>query len=119
MSWWTGLGRNTKAGSASAASEQAVTVHLKLSGAQGLEEERNSIHRMSELLNEAISIKGVGEFDGDQFGGGECVLYMYGPDADQLFAAIYPLLKGWNSLRGGYAIRRYGPPGSRSERVDF
>jgi hypothetical protein len=119
MSWWTGLERNTRAGSAGAVSEEAVVVHLKLSEAQGLEEERNSIHRMSDLLNDAILTKGVGEFDGDQFGGGEFVLYMYGPDADQLFAAIYPLLKGWDSLRGGYAIRRYGPPGSRSEKVDF
>jgi hypothetical protein len=74
---------------------------------------------MAGRLQEAIAIKAAGEFDGDEFGDGEGVLSMYGPDADALFAAIVPLLRDWNALKGGYAIKRYGPPGSRAEKINF
>src|SRR5882672_412205 len=72
--------------------KHAVLVHLKLSDAdQGREDEREEIHRWSDKLEQAILAAKAGEFDGDEFGGGECTLYMYGPDADALFAAIQPL----------------------------
>ena len=74
---------------------------------------------MADRLREAIRANDAGEFDGDEFGGGECVLFMYGHDAGKLFSAIQPILKDWQTLLGGYAIKRYGPPGSRSERIDF
>jgi hypothetical protein len=61
----------------------------------------------------------AGEFDGDEFGGGECILFMYGPDTDKLFSAIQPIMKDWQALVGGYAIKRHGPPGARSEKIDF
>lgn len=41
-------------------------------------------------------------------GGGECVLYMYGPDADLLFAAVEPVLKSSALASGGWAVKRYG-----------
>jgi hypothetical protein len=52
--------------------------------------------------------QGVGEFDGEEFGGGRCVLYMYGPDADRLFGVVEPILKATPVARGGFVIRRYG-----------
>jgi len=48
----------------------------------------DAIHALSHKLEEVIKAKHLGEFDGDEFGGGDCTLYMYGPDADALFAAI-------------------------------
>ncbi|WP_406159019.1 hypothetical protein [Streptomyces canus] len=33
----------------------------------------------------AVEEAGVGEVDGNEFGGGEVVLYAYGPDAQALF----------------------------------
>lgn len=49
-----------------------------------------------------------GDHDGDEFGGGEAVLYTYGPDADRLLAAIERCLSGFPVRDGAYAIKRYG-----------
>jgi hypothetical protein len=71
------------------------------------------------MLAEAIRIHGAGEFDGDEFGNGECTLFMYGPNAETLFAVIAPTLENWKALKGGYVTKRFGPPGSRSEKVTY
>jgi len=118
MAWWP---KWTKRGGSQTGGEpQSVIVHIKLSGGEhGSEEERDSVHRMTDRLAEVIAIAKAGEFDGDEFGGGECTLYMYGPDANRIFSLIFPLLKDWEPLKGGYALKRYGPPGSPTEKVTF
>ena len=89
--------------------EQAVIVHLRLSdGAFGSCEERRALFDLEEQLESAIAAAGVGEFDGDEFGEGECVLYMYGPQADQLWAVVEPVLGACPCASSGYAIKRYG-----------
>ena len=65
---------------------------------------------------------GPGEFDGDEFGGGECTLYMYGPDADRLFGAVEEELRSSEHAGGGFAVKRYGAagdPSAREIRVDL
>ncbi|MGW8953893.1 hypothetical protein [Streptomyces sp. NPDC055709] len=42
------------------------------------------------LLVKVIEQAGYGEFDGNEFGGGEAVLYAFGPAADALFAVTEP-----------------------------
>ncbi|WP_018320043.1 hypothetical protein [Bradyrhizobium sp. WSM2793] len=100
--------------------EHCVKVHVPLSNpGRGTAEEHASIHSVSDRLQDAIVLQEVGEFDGDEFGGGECQLFMYGPDANALFEAILPILSSWPALKGGYAVKRFGPPGSRTEKVKF
>ena len=100
-----------------------MIVHLTLSNAEfGESSEREVIRALTSRLEAAIQQAGAGEFDGDEFGAGTCTLYMYGPDADKLFAAVEPGLRGSTLARGGHAIKRYGPatdPQSRQVRVDF
>jgi hypothetical protein len=92
--------------------EQAVIVHLRLSdGRFGSSEEGESLYALEDQLKRAIEDASAGEFDGDEFGEGECVLFMYGPDADRLFEAVEPLLKTTPAAAGGYAIKRYGEAG--------
>ncbi|WP_257168372.1 hypothetical protein [Bradyrhizobium sp. SRS-191] len=89
--------------------EQAVIVHLPLKEGQfGSERECADIADLADRLSKAIDDHNVGEFDGDEFGGGRCVLYMYGPNADRLFEVIAPVLKTTPSVRGGFVIKRYG-----------
>lgn len=73
----------------------------------------------NDLFAEVILKSGAGVFDGDEFGNGECGLFMYGPNADRLFNVVEPLLRGWKPLEGGYAIKRYGTPAGQSERIEF
>jgi hypothetical protein len=89
--------------------EQAVIAYLPLTeGPFGSERECEAIADLVGLLHQAIDHHGMGEFDGDEFGGGRCVLYMYGPDADRLFDVVEPILKTAPSALGGFVIKRYG-----------
>jgi hypothetical protein len=100
--------------------EQAVLVHLKLSDDEmGSAQERDRIFELEDKLAGAISERAAGEFDGNEFGEGGCVLYMYGPNADELFAAVEPVLRASPLVKGGYAVVRYGPPGAREVRTSF
>ena len=89
--------------------EQAVIAYLPLTDASfGSECEHELIANLADKLHHAIDDQGVGEFDGEEFGGGRCVLYMYGPDADRLFRVVEPILKAAPLARGGFVIKRYG-----------
>ena len=100
--------------------DEWIAVYFKISNDEyGTEEERDAIHRFTDKLAEVILESGVGVFDGDEFGNGECGLFMYGANADRLFNVVEPLLRGWKPLNGGYAIKRYGAPIGQSERIEF
>ena len=69
------------------------------------------VFALEDALIEAVESAGAGEFDGNDVGQGECTLYMYGPDADAIFAAIKPVIAAHpEMLSGGQAKLRYGPP---------
>ena len=53
--------------------------------------------------------------------GSDGTLYMYGPDADRLFAAIKPALEACAFMKGAVAKLRYGPPAAdtREREVRF
>jgi hypothetical protein len=62
-------------------------VFLRVSAAQ-----KGCIRALADGMRAAISELNVGVFDGDDFGSDECTLFLYGPDADRLFQAIWPPL---------------------------
>jgi hypothetical protein len=103
--------------------EHAVIVHLPLDDARfGSSERREALHALEDELINAIELAEAGEFDGNEFGEGECVFYMYGPDADTLYMVIEVVLQEFPVARGGHAIKRYGPaedPNSKEVRVTW
>lgn len=66
-------------------------------------------------LSHAIAAAGVGEIDGNLVGADDATLYMYGADADQLFAVAEPVLRSARLPTGTRAVKRYGEPGAREE----
>jgi hypothetical protein len=100
--------------------EQALITHLPLKGGfYGSRRERRAVQKLEKRLERAVVAVG-GEHDGDEFGGGEAVLYTYGPDADALLAALRKSLGRYQLRSGAYAIKRYGEasdPDAREERV--
>ena len=102
------------------ADDHAVITYLPLSGDDfGTQEEREAVHELESRIEEAVRAIG-GEHDGDEFGGGEAVLFTYGPDADALLDAIQLCLRDFDVRTGAYAVKRYGPagdPDAREERV--
>ena len=102
--------------------EHAVIVHFSLTGDEyGTKDEREALHRLTDSLEAQIETQRAGEYDGDEFGGGEGVLYCYGPDADRLFAVIESDIRSFPA-RPAYAILRYGPADDkavRERRIDL
>jgi hypothetical protein len=100
--------------------EHAVITHLPLSDDEhGTADERTAIFALEDKLTEAAAALG-GEHDGNEFGGGEAVLYTYGPDADALLDAVRRCLSDYPIRPGTYAVKRYGradDPDARQERV--
>ena len=85
----------------------------------GRPEERDAFFALEETLIAAIETAGAGEYDGNEFGGGEAVIYAYGPDADELFTAMEPHLREFDA-RPASCVLRYGRasgPNVRERRV--
>ncbi|MFD6492383.1 hypothetical protein [Streptomyces sp. NPDC060188] len=95
-------------GGAEGCAEQAVIARYRLTG-DGFGEpgDRAAVRAAQSLLREAIEGAGAGEFDGNEFGGGEVTLFAYGPDADVLFAVMEPAVRGL-PLRPAQVVLRYG-----------
>jgi len=99
--------------------EHAVILRIQFPEESPTEAEQERLFGIQDELGAAIERAGVGEFDGDEWGGGCCTIFMYGPDADRLWDAIAPLLERHPFARGSCAVRRYGPPGAREDRVSL
>jgi hypothetical protein len=83
-----------------------LMVVLPLSNRQmGTASEREAIAAMQDELDELLREAGVGEFDGDEIGGGECTLFFCGPDIDKLLAVLRPQLKRSPLCRGADLVR--------------
>ena len=86
--------------------ERDLLVVLRLSNRNmGTHEERAQIELLAEQLETAVHDAEVGEYDGDEFGGGECILFFCGPDEDALLAVLRPLLQRSPLARGAHFIR--------------
>lgn len=86
--------------------EQDLLVVLRLSNRMmGTAGERRDIEAFADQLEAAIAAAGVGEYDGDEIGGGECILFFCGPDVDALQRVLQPLLKKSPLCRGGHLVR--------------
>jgi hypothetical protein len=59
---------------------------------------------------------GMGEYDGNEIGGGTFTIYMYGSSAARLWDVAAPVLKTLPPPAGSYAIKRYGEPGAKEDR---
>ncbi|MFA3840401.1 hypothetical protein [Streptomyces aureus] len=89
------------------APEQAVIAHYRLSDDEyGSPAEREAIYDAERLMTTAVEAAGVGEVDGNEFGGGEAVLYAYGADAEALFKVMEPTLRSLPFRPAHVVLRR-------------
>jgi hypothetical protein len=87
--------------------EQAVIVRFGYAA-----DSLGPLHGLEQRLEAAVADAGVGELDGNDIAPdlSDGTLYLYGPDADALFAVARPLLAGAGCLRAASVTLRYGPP---------
>lgn len=94
--------------------EHAVFVHIT-----SLRDEDAGLDEIEDLLIKEIDAAGVGEFDGNEIGRDEAVLFMYGPDADSLWGAVEKTVRNAGLGPGSYALKRYGDRGAQEVRIDL
>jgi hypothetical protein len=99
--------KHAEAAPANPAPEHAVLVRFPY-GSTDL----SRLFALEKRLEQAIVKAGVGAFDGNEVAtdGKDGTLYMYGPNADALFAAMHPILAAAEFMRGARVTLRYGPP---------
>ena len=90
-------------------SDQAVTIRLRLSdGSFGTDDERQRVLLLEDQIIEAVDRAGVGAVDGHGFGAGVAELFLDGPDAEALFAAVENLVRAFNPPTGSTVLLMYG-----------
>ncbi|WP_030319313.1 hypothetical protein [Streptomyces sp. NRRL B-3229] len=98
--------------------EHAVIAQYRLSDDQyGSRTERQAIFDAERAMAAAVEEVGVGEVDGNGFGGGEVELFAYGADAEALFKVMEPTLRSL-PFRPAYVVLRRGSR-DRESRVDL
>jgi hypothetical protein len=99
--------------------QESVFVFIRLSDEDmGDGEIDDAIYALQEELTSAIASANLGEFDGDEWDGGYCQLFMYGRSADDLFSGIAKILLR-STLPLTHAVKRYGPPDEREQVVQL
>lgn len=97
--------------------EHAVLVRIKLSDdGFGTSAERRTLQSIADEIERAVKTSKAGEYDGDEFGGGECTLFLYGSDADKLFDVIAPVLRSHAATERSVVTKRYGAADDPSAR---
>ncbi len=96
---------------------EAVLVYLD---GQGLPDHVYRDHDLATLedqLAQAIQDGALGEFDGNEIGPAETTLFMYGPNAELLFARIESTLRGHPLCQNARVVIRYGDPGANQREI--
>lgn len=96
--------------------EQDLLVVLRLSNAlMGTNQERQAIEALADELADAVQAGGFGEYDGEELGGGECILYFCSEKPDELLTFLRPLLKRSPFGRGAQIVRMVADANGRLE----
>ena len=74
---------------------------------------------LQDELEAIVERDGVGELDGDEWGGGFCRIFFYGPNANAILAAIRPALEKAHLPEGSYVMQRNGPDGAAEETINL
>lgn len=111
--------RNQEPPAEPAEEDQAVLLHFALSDDEfGTDAERATLGDLGDRLADVVARAGVGEFDGDEFGNGEAVLYLCGPDAESLWQVAEPEVRA-STVPAAFALVRPGGPDVPARRVDL
>jgi hypothetical protein len=96
---------------------QAVLVHLDGVGLPDHIYQVCDLATIDEMLTEVLERDGLGEFDGNETGPTETTLFMYGPDAEKLFAGIEGTLRAYPLCGGARVVIRRGGPGAAQREI--
>lgn len=77
------------------------------------------IFSLEQVLGKLLKASSCGYVDGNDYGFGNCVIYLYGPNADSLFSCIAPALKASKFFSRMSVTKRYGEKGASETDVNW
>ena len=79
------------------------------------------LHRLEEQLEKVVNKTGVGEYDGHEIAVdlSDGALFMYGPNAENLFKAVKPILEQTDFTKGAIATLMFGGHGSGAKEIEI
>lgn len=92
--------------------EQAVLVYLDGTGLPDSVYQECDTSTLEDRLMEVVERDGLGQVDGTETGPTETALFMYGPDAERLFAGVERTLRDYPLCQGARVVIRFGGPGA-------
>jgi len=99
--------------------EEAVVITLDGQGLDDVVYQTCDLSTLEDLLIEQIEPNGVGDLDGHETGPTETTIYLYGPNAEELFSKVLPVLASYPLCQNGRAVVRRGGPGSSQREIVF
>ncbi len=97
--------------------EQAVIVALPGSGLDQGVYDQHDLSTLEDQIMESLHGTTLGTFDGNEIGPTGCKLYLYGPDAETLYAKIEPVLRSHPLCQSATVTVRRGGPGAQQRKV--
>lgn len=97
--------------------EQPVIVALAGSGLDQAVNDQHDLSTLEDQIIESLHGTGLGAFDGNEIGPAGCTLYLYGPDAEALYAKIGPVLRSHPLCQSATVTVRRGGPEAQQRKV--
>ena len=99
-----------------AQNDEAVVISLDTQGLDDVVYRTHDLYTLEDLLTKELESDGSGELDGHEISPTQTTIYLYGPDAEEMFSKCRPVLASYPLCRNSRAVIRRGGPGS-SQRV--
>jgi hypothetical protein len=112
MSFLKRLFQPAKSAPPAPAAEQAVLIYLDGATLPDEVYAECDLSTLEDRLIAALEGSGLGEFDGNEVGERETILYLYGSDAERLYQQIGPVLTAYPLCRNARVVIRKGRPGA-------
>jgi hypothetical protein len=103
--------------SVNSSAEQAVLIYLD---GIGLPSEIYQKYDMATLEDQIVAVleeKGNGEYDGNETGEKETVIFLYGPNAEDIFSEIQEIINRYPLCQNSRVVIRHGKPGADQREV--
>jgi hypothetical protein len=98
--------------------EQVLIITIPLTnGKSGSQDEVQLLFKLEDELIKAIEHFHFGEYDGNEIGEGTFTMFASGLSANKLFDIALPILAKYRLPPGCRAVKRYGKPRAKEERV--
>jgi len=97
--------------------KHAVLIDLDATGLSAEVYEEYDLWSLEDELEAAVSAAAAGEFDGNECGPDAVRLFLYGPDAEELFLALEPVLSAHPLCQNATVVIRFGDFGAPSREI--